>query len=176
MAVGVRSCQETLCGLQLADFCRIDDAQRSDAAARPRRGGGTRYQMRQKLVSIGQDFWIENDQGQKVPVQRCSVCDDGPQQAARKDAPDHRGGLRGAVRESSGPFCFLPARGPSPAPISILNSLRRRPRTSGILEGIGDRIVHIPDELHRRLEIGIAFSRLSVGSGAIAATAGTARC
>jgi uncharacterized protein YxjI len=30
------------------------------------RGGGTRYQMRQKMVSIGQDFWIENDQGQKV--------------------------------------------------------------------------------------------------------------
>jgi uncharacterized protein YxjI len=31
-----------------------------------RRGGGNRYQMRQKMVSIGQDFWIENDQGQKV--------------------------------------------------------------------------------------------------------------
>jgi uncharacterized protein YxjI len=31
-----------------------------------RRGGGTRYQMRQKMVSIGQDFWIENDQGQKA--------------------------------------------------------------------------------------------------------------
>lgn len=31
-----------------------------------RRGGGTRYQMRQKMVSIGDDFWIENDQGQKV--------------------------------------------------------------------------------------------------------------
>ena len=31
-----------------------------------RRGGGTRYKMRQKMVSIGQDFWIENDQGQKV--------------------------------------------------------------------------------------------------------------
>jgi uncharacterized protein YxjI len=30
------------------------------------RGGGTRYQMRQKMVSIGQDFWIENDQGQEV--------------------------------------------------------------------------------------------------------------
>ena len=26
----------------------------------------TRYQMRQKLVSIGNDFWIENEQGQKV--------------------------------------------------------------------------------------------------------------
>jgi uncharacterized protein YxjI len=31
-----------------------------------RRGGGTRYQMRQKLVSIGNDFFIENEQGQKV--------------------------------------------------------------------------------------------------------------
>jgi len=29
-------------------------------------GGGTRYQMRQKMVSIGDDFWIENEQGQKV--------------------------------------------------------------------------------------------------------------
>jgi len=29
-----------------------------------RRGGGTRYKMRQKLISIGDDFWIENDQGQ----------------------------------------------------------------------------------------------------------------
>jgi uncharacterized protein YxjI len=31
-----------------------------------RRGGGTRYKMRQKMVAIGDDFWIENDQGQKV--------------------------------------------------------------------------------------------------------------
>jgi len=32
-----------------------------------RRGGGnTRYQMRQKMVSIGDDFWIENGQGQKT--------------------------------------------------------------------------------------------------------------
>ena len=31
-----------------------------------RRGGGTRYKMRQKLISIGDDFWIENDQGQRV--------------------------------------------------------------------------------------------------------------
>jgi uncharacterized protein YxjI len=31
-----------------------------------RRGGGKRYQMRQKLVSIGNDFTIENEQGQKV--------------------------------------------------------------------------------------------------------------
>jgi uncharacterized protein YxjI len=31
-----------------------------------RNSGNTRYQMRQKMVSIGQDFWIENDQGEKV--------------------------------------------------------------------------------------------------------------
>lgn len=27
---------------------------------------GTRFMMRQRMVSIGQDFWIENDRGQKV--------------------------------------------------------------------------------------------------------------
>lgn len=31
-----------------------------------RAGGATRYQMRQKLVSIGDDFWIENDAGDRV--------------------------------------------------------------------------------------------------------------
>ena len=32
-----------------------------------RRGGGARtFQMRQKLVSIGDDYWIEDDQGQRV--------------------------------------------------------------------------------------------------------------
>lgn len=31
-----------------------------------RRGTATRYQMRQKLISIGDDFYIENEQGQKV--------------------------------------------------------------------------------------------------------------
>jgi uncharacterized protein YxjI len=29
-------------------------------------GGPTRYQMREKMVSIGDDFWIENNHGQKV--------------------------------------------------------------------------------------------------------------
>ena len=29
-------------------------------------GGKTHYQMRQKMVSIGDDFWIENDRGEKV--------------------------------------------------------------------------------------------------------------
>ncbi len=34
-----------------------------------RRSGGsdkTRYQMKEKLVSIGDDFWIEDAQGQKA--------------------------------------------------------------------------------------------------------------
>jgi uncharacterized protein YxjI len=32
-----------------------------------RRGGSAqRYQMRQKLVSIGDDYWIENDAGQRI--------------------------------------------------------------------------------------------------------------
>jgi uncharacterized protein YxjI len=31
-----------------------------------RGGSAIRYQMRQKMVSIGDDFWIENQQGQKV--------------------------------------------------------------------------------------------------------------
>jgi uncharacterized protein YxjI len=29
-------------------------------------GGKTHYQMRQKMISIGDDFWIENDRGEKV--------------------------------------------------------------------------------------------------------------
>jgi uncharacterized protein YxjI len=31
-----------------------------------RGGSANRYQMRQKLISIGDDFWIENEAGQKV--------------------------------------------------------------------------------------------------------------
>jgi uncharacterized protein YxjI len=32
-----------------------------------RRGGGnTRYQMREKMLSIGDDFWVENEQGQRI--------------------------------------------------------------------------------------------------------------
>jgi uncharacterized protein YxjI len=30
------------------------------------RGGGNRYQMVQKMVSIGDDFWIENERGERV--------------------------------------------------------------------------------------------------------------
>ena len=29
-------------------------------------GGKNHYQMRQKMISIGDDFWIENDRGEKV--------------------------------------------------------------------------------------------------------------
>ncbi len=31
-----------------------------------RRGTATRYRMRQKLISIGDDFWIENDRGERT--------------------------------------------------------------------------------------------------------------
>jgi uncharacterized protein YxjI len=31
-----------------------------------RGGNATRYQMRQKMVAIGDDFWIENEQGQRA--------------------------------------------------------------------------------------------------------------
>jgi uncharacterized protein YxjI len=41
--------------------------QRQDERATFGRGGNaTRYQMRQKLVSIGDDFWIENDRGERI--------------------------------------------------------------------------------------------------------------
>ena len=41
------------------------EERKEDRQLGTRRGGGTRYQMRQKMVSIGQDFWIENDHGVK---------------------------------------------------------------------------------------------------------------
>ena len=44
---------------------RRDERQNDRQLGRPG-GGGNRYQMRQKMVSIGDDFWIENEQGQKV--------------------------------------------------------------------------------------------------------------
>jgi uncharacterized protein YxjI len=45
---------------------RRDD--RQDDRGGPLGGGGgqTHYQMRQKMVAIGDDFWIENDRGEKV--------------------------------------------------------------------------------------------------------------
>jgi uncharacterized protein YxjI len=44
---------------------RRDERQEDRQLGRPG-GGGNRYQMRQKMVAIGDDFWIENDRGQKV--------------------------------------------------------------------------------------------------------------
>ena len=44
---------------------RRDERQDDRQLGRPG-GGGKRYQMRQKMVTIGDDFWIENDSGQKV--------------------------------------------------------------------------------------------------------------
>ena len=39
---------------------------RSERKEEQSAGGPTRYQMREKMVSIGDDFWIENNHGQKV--------------------------------------------------------------------------------------------------------------
>ncbi len=39
---------------------------KSDRQTFGRKGSATRYQMRAKLISIGDDFWIQNEQGQKV--------------------------------------------------------------------------------------------------------------
>jgi len=39
---------------------------REERATFGRGGNATRYQMRQKLVSIGDDFFIENDRGERV--------------------------------------------------------------------------------------------------------------
>src|SRR2546423_12629059 len=42
--------------------------ERQERRGGPLGGGGdkTHYQMREKLVSIGDDYWIENDHGEKV--------------------------------------------------------------------------------------------------------------
>ena len=39
---------------------------RTTASSGDRAAAGNHYQMRQKMVAIGDDFWIENDRGQKV--------------------------------------------------------------------------------------------------------------
>ena len=44
---------------------RRDDRQ-DERATFGRGGDAIHYQMRQKLVSIGDDFWIENDRGERV--------------------------------------------------------------------------------------------------------------
>ena len=45
---------------------RRDERQDDRQLGRPGGGGGNHYQMRQKMAAIGDDFWIENDHGQKV--------------------------------------------------------------------------------------------------------------
>lgn len=45
---------------------RRREARREERQTFGRRGTATRYRMREKLVSIGDDYWIENDQGEKV--------------------------------------------------------------------------------------------------------------
>jgi uncharacterized protein YxjI len=44
----------------------IQDEHREDRSQEWPGVGGNHYQMRQMMVAIGDDFWIENDQGQKV--------------------------------------------------------------------------------------------------------------
>lgn len=45
---------------------RRREERREERATFGRGGDATRYQMRQKLLSIGDDYWIENDAGQRV--------------------------------------------------------------------------------------------------------------
>jgi len=45
---------------------RRREERKEEKAAFGRRGTATRYQMRQKLVAFGDDFYIENEAGQKV--------------------------------------------------------------------------------------------------------------
>ena len=45
---------------------RREERREDRQLGRPGGGGGNHYQMRQKMVAIGDDFWIENDHGQKV--------------------------------------------------------------------------------------------------------------
>ena len=42
------------------------EERRDDRGPGGQGGGKNRYQMREKMVSIGDDFWIENEQGQKA--------------------------------------------------------------------------------------------------------------
>jgi uncharacterized protein YxjI len=54
------------------DWNSISEAPASQEAAAPTefdtepRNGAVRYQMRENLVSFGDDFWIENDRGERV--------------------------------------------------------------------------------------------------------------
>jgi uncharacterized protein YxjI len=44
---------------------RRDERREDRQLGRPG-GGGNRYQMRQKMIAIGDDFWIEDERGQRV--------------------------------------------------------------------------------------------------------------
>jgi len=44
---------------------RREERQEDRQLGRPG-GGGNRYQMRQKMVSIGDDYWIENEHGERA--------------------------------------------------------------------------------------------------------------
>ena len=45
---------------------RRREERREERATFGRKGTATRYQMRQKLISFGDDFWITNEAGEKV--------------------------------------------------------------------------------------------------------------
>jgi uncharacterized protein YxjI len=45
---------------------RRHQEQREESQHIPPNAGPQRYQMREKILSIGDDFWIENDRGQKA--------------------------------------------------------------------------------------------------------------
>jgi len=45
---------------------RRDDRQERRAGPEAAGGGPAHYQMREKMFTIGDDFWIENDRGEKV--------------------------------------------------------------------------------------------------------------
>jgi uncharacterized protein YxjI len=42
------------------------DERQEERATFGRGGNATRYQMRQKMIAFGDDFWIENDRGERV--------------------------------------------------------------------------------------------------------------
>jgi uncharacterized protein YxjI len=53
---------------RVADMFRDRRVERREERREERGGGGgaTHYQMRQRLASIGDDFWIQNDRGERV--------------------------------------------------------------------------------------------------------------
>ena len=70
---GIASGQEQVSGRRAAfgigSYLRRRYVQGEAAGPREERRGGTgatHYRMRQKLVSIGDDYWIEDDQGERV--------------------------------------------------------------------------------------------------------------